>query len=226
MKDFRTQWKNLAHTKSITATDMIDLCILRAMRSKHDTEEVLKHLLHKAFSPRNYDSNPYRAISENARRITNYRPTLFRVPAEEILEGDEVNEFNSWADGLSRKPTAMLRHYSYFFTRQDILPEYQLVQTAHAALELGATLTPEQVHNLHFTCIGVANGDELDAVEEQLKGLGLRYIAFREPDFGNKITSIAVEPIVENSYKRRLLRGYKLLSFKEEQQIEEIILTI
>jgi hypothetical protein len=226
MKDFRTQWKNLAHTKSITAEDVVNLCILRAMRSKGDTEEVLKHLLHKAFSPRNFDSNPYRAIGENAFRLTNMNPKLFRVPVEEILEGDEINEFNSWIDGLRSKPAAMIRHYSYFFTRQDISPEYQLVQTAHAALELGATLTPEQVKNLHFTCIGVADGEELAQVEGVLKTLGLRYIAFREPDFANRITSIAVEPIAENHHKRRMLRGYKLLSFRqqEEQPMEDYVL--
>ena len=30
-----------------------------------------------------------------------------------------------------------MRHYAYFFTRQDISPEYQVVQTAHAAFQLG-----------------------------------------------------------------------------------------
>jgi len=222
MKDFRPFWKTLANEKAITRRNVIQHIILRTMRSKsEDKQAVLHHLLHKAFTPLKYASDPFRAITEQSVRLYGPNSLLLGTPAKEILTDEEIQQFNILADNIA--VTKLLRNYSYFFTRQDISPEYQLVQTAHAALELGNTLTPEQVKNLHFTCIGVADGEELDAVEHLLKTLGLRYVAFREPDFGNRITSIAVEPIAENSPKRRPLRSYELLSF---QRKEEIILQL
>lgn len=222
MKDIKNIWKNLADNKAITCRHMIQLCILRAMRSKGDTEAVLKHLLHKAFTPRNYDSRPYRAIETTYAGVSdNFYNAILNEKPEVILTNEELREFNEWAQGL-RGPGKLIRYYSYFFTRQDIYPEYQLVQTAHAALELGSTLKPEQVKNLHFTCIGVADDEELKQVEHLLNTLGHRYIAFREPDFGNKITSIAVEPIAEN--KRGVLRSYPLLTFNKPEQIEVSLL--
>jgi hypothetical protein len=210
MKDFRPIWKDLANRKAITRRDVIQHCILRAMYSKGDTEAVLKHLLHKAFRPKNYDSNPFRAITQTDARVSTRHRNILGVDFDEIFESDEAEEFNSWAATLWNS-NKLIRHYSYFFTRQDISPEYQLVQTAHAALELGNTLKPEQVKNLHFTCCGVANLGELYMIQDYLDNQGYHYVAFREPDIGNEITSIAVEPIAEN--KRGVLRNYPLLSF-------------
>jgi len=226
MKDFRPIWKDLANRKAITCRDVIQHCILRAMFSKSDTEAVLKHLLHKAFRPRNFDSRPFRAIEETSAGVAPkgyYAPNtwILQRPYDEILETEEeLKEFNSWADSL-RKPDKLVRHYSYFFTRQDISPEYQLVQTAHAALKLGATLKPEQVKGLYFTCCGVANLDELYMIQDFLDNQGYQYIAFREPDIGNELTSIAVEPIAEN--KRGVLRNFPLLTFKEKECPSEIM---
>jgi hypothetical protein len=215
MKDFRNYWKTLHANKAITCRDVIQLCILRAMRSKGDTEAVLKHLLHKAFKPKNYARDPYEAISRTSATVNiRNKFQIFGTDWENIFENEEeVGEFNLWAQSL-RATGKLIRHYSYFFTRQDIFPEYQLVQTAHAALELGATLKPEQVRNLHFTCCGVRNLEELEMIESVLTSLGHRFITFREPDIGNEKTAIAVEPIAEN--RRGILRNYPLLSFKQK----------
>lgn len=223
MKDFTTYWKTLAYEKRITCRDVIQHCILRAMRSKGDTEEVLKHLLHKAFTPKNFCGNPYEAIARTNAKVElgmMWSQHLLQTDPNEIFEEDEWNEFNDWANRLRSNSTKLIRHYSYFFTRQDIKPEYQLVQTAHAALELGATLKPEQVKNLHFTCCGVDDLEDLEAIQDLLDDLGHRYIAFREPDIGNQMTAIAVEPIAEN--KRGILRNFPLLTFKENK-LEETI---
>jgi hypothetical protein len=219
MKDFRPIWKDLAHRKAITRRDVIQHCILRAIFSKGDTEAVLKHLLHKAFRPLNFDSRPYRAIEDTNATVGQYyfNSKLLGVPYANILETvDEEKEFNELANAL-RKPGKLLRNYSYFFTRQDISPEQQLVQTAHVALELGNTLKPEQVQNLHFTCCGVANLEELEMIQSVLDEFGHQYIAFREPDIGNQITAIAVEPIAEN--KRGVLRNYPLLNFRQQEEV-------
>lgn len=218
MKDFRPIWKDLANRKAITRRNVIQHCILRAMYSKNDTEAVLKHLLHKAFKPRNFAANPYEAITQTAAYLGDryFNNELLGGPVENILENEEeIKEFNLWANSLLGT-NKLLKYYSYFFTRQDISPEYQLVQTAHAALELGNTLKPEQVKNLHFTCCGVANLEELYMIQDYLDNQGYHYVAFREPDIGNEITSIAVEPIAEN--KRGVLRSFPLLTFQKKEE--------
>ena len=108
-----------------------------------------------------------------------------------------------------------MKYYAYFFTRQDISPEQQIVQTAHAAFQLGVhsqrvttdrktdeTLVPCQVNEeidpteTHFTVIGVRDLGALYAVERILQKFGYRYEKFFEPDLKDgEITSIGVYPI-------------------------------
>lgn len=126
-----------------------------------------------------------------------------------------------------------MKIYSYFFTRQDISPEQQIVQTAHAALQLGvnsqrrtidewneARDTKTQPHLLpqlirpedtHFTVVGVRNLEALLAVESILDKFGFRYEKFFEPDLNDgEPTSIAVYPIAETS--RGPLMAFNLLN--------------
>jgi hypothetical protein len=120
------------------------------------------------------------------------------------------------------------KYYAYFFTRQDIFPEYQLVQTAHAALKLGyhaaekwdkgqeETLREGQIKTFnpsetYFTCVGVRDLDAIYAVEAILQKFGFKYEVFVEPDIGNEITSIAVYPVHED--KRDILLAFSLLKF-------------
>lgn len=120
--------------------------------------------------------------------------------------------------------------YSYFFTRQDISPEQQIVQTAHAALQLGVNSqrwtkdewvdTTQQPHLLpdliraeetHFTVVGVRNLEALLAVELILDKFGFRYERFFEPDLNQgEPTSIAVYPIADTA--RGPLMAFNLLN--------------
>ncbi len=122
-----------------------------------------------------------------------------------------------------------MKYYAYFFTRQDISPEQQIVQTAHAAFQLGVhsqrvitdrktdeTLVPCQVNEeidpteTHFTVIGVRDLGALYAVERILQKFGYRYEKFFEPDLKDgEITSIGVYPISE--YHRDVLMAFNLL---------------
>ena len=123
-----------------------------------------------------------------------------------------------------------MKHYAYFFTRQDMSPEQQIVQTAHAAFQLGVhsqraifektasgdgyvscqfndKVVPEQTH---FTLIGVRDAGALYAVERILQKFGYRYEKFFEPDLKDgEFTSIAVYPISE--YDRDVLMAFNLL---------------
>lgn len=109
-----------------------------------------------------------------------------------------------------------MKQYCYFFTRQDIFKEYQLVQTAHVALKLGVNAARHGIvidpDNIYFTCIGVRNLDALLAVEKILYKFGFNYETFYEPDLGNReMTAIAVYPIDED--KRDILMAFNLLKF-------------
>lgn len=118
-----------------------------------------------------------------------------------------------------------MRHYAYFFTRQDISPEYQVVQTAHAAFQLGVNsqrwtdkpLVNQQVMDevspdeTYFTVVGVRNLTALRAVESILTQFNIMYEKFFEPDLnGGEFTSIAVYPIAED--KKGPLDAFNLLT--------------
>ena len=106
-----------------------------------------------------------------------------------------------------------MKKYAYFFTRQDIFKEYQLVQTAHVAYKLGSALGKDaEADNTYFTCVGVRNLEALTAVEKILYEFGIKYEFFIEPDLnGGEMTSIAVYPIDED--KRDILLAFNLLKF-------------
>ena len=106
-----------------------------------------------------------------------------------------------------------MKRYSYFFTRQDIFKEYQLVQTAHVAMKLGFNLNEqEDPDNTYFTCVGVRNLEALEAVEQILQKFGFKYEKFFEPDLNEgEYTALAVHPVDED--KRDVLLAFNLLKF-------------
>lgn len=98
-----------------------------------------------------------------------------------------------------------MKQYVYIFTRQDISPEQQAVQSAHATYKLGTVIGGIAPSNFpspnetYFTLIGVRNLEALMAVEMILVQFGYRYVVFNEPDLnGGEDTSIAIYPIPEN----------------------------
>lgn len=114
-----------------------------------------------------------------------------------------------------------MKNYAYFFTRQDISPEQQIVQTAHAALQLGVEsqrwtqkdwddtnkdvgcrshVHPSEIDpaETYFTVVGVRNLEALKAVQSILLQFKFRFEMFFEPDLNDgEFTSIAVYPIPE-----------------------------
>lgn len=239
-QNIKTLWKSLADSKSITAANMIEYAILRAMASKSgDKPAVAKHLIRKSFTPITRPMKlangcePFHALSRSMNPVTLRRSvisdgkqgwsyeawngvpyTIIGVPVLDLLTEDEIVEFNEIYKEIT--PKRVVRRYSYFFTRQDIFAEYQLVQTAHVALELGNKLTPDQVKDLHFTVCGVPDLEALEAVERVLQSIKAPYEVFKEPDIGNQKTSIGVYPIEE--HKRGILKSYGLLRHKNNEE--------
>ena len=122
-----------------------------------------------------------------------------------------------------------MKYFCYFFTRQDISPEYQVVQTAHAAFQLGVNSQrwkakpPENqqvmddvfAEETYFTVVGVRNMAALNAVEMILEKFDIQYEMFFEPDLnGGEYTSIAVYPIAED--KKGPLDAFNLLKIDKK----------
>lgn len=105
----------------------------------------------------------------------------------------------------------------YVITRSDLEPGYQAVQSMHALRQFTAE-HPEvdlewfQSSN-YLGLLSVCNEEELHKLVEKATDLGIKHSIFREPDIGNEITAIALEPSQQSkklcSGLKLALRGYK-----------------
>jgi hypothetical protein len=224
MKDFKAIWKAKAASKTITTEDVITHAILRTMAAKsRDKRDILRHFITRAF--REHKTQGWQALIHACNvlkyRLTsgeryNPRPVLGSAILDIFESDSELQMFLSLLDSLS--PYDFDRVYTYVFVRQDISPEYQLVQAAHATMALGKALAPEHdPHNTYFTVVGVPDPAELKNVEQILKANNFPYEKFIEPDIktGSQVTAIATHPI--HWAARRPLKGYPLLSFAPKE---------
>lgn len=196
-----TEWKQKAASKTLTARDFFFRALHKAMDSKAENKvEVFKGLLLKYFTP-----------------ITNQNKLANGKTPWQTLEFLATSESNPWSQTTEEEKVlirqvfpnpgwghmADLRDptYVYFFTRQDISPEQQLVQTAHAASMSGATGKYDPKHQ-HFIIFGVPDLVALRRRFADLAKEGIKIEAFFEPDIGNEMTSFVTEPI-RGSFARR-----------------------
>jgi hypothetical protein len=223
-QDIKTLWTSVSGRNALQHAQ---LCILKAMASKgEDKLAITKHFIRKAFTPITKTSKlangrtPFDIVQDQFRayRWGGMHSTILGEPAEEVLTPEERIQYNEIAKSLSGG--GLVRRYSYFFGRQDYFDEYQAVQIAHVALELGNKLTADQIKDLHFTVCGVEDLRALEDVERVLDAMKIPYVTFREPDIGNQKTAIGVYPVEE--HKRGLLRNYNLLKFKRESSCRDM----
>jgi len=86
----------------------------------------------------------------------------------------------------------------YLVTRADLSPGYQAVQSCHAIRQF--TAEHPEIDHVWFTrsnylaLLSVNDLDELEDLYYEARRLGLAVSAFREPDIGDQITAIAIEP--------------------------------
>lgn len=111
------------------------------------------------------------------------------------------------------------KRYVYIFTRQDISPEQQLVQTAHAAFKLGivratsfvaSPLIPDP-DKTFFVVVGVRDLAALKAAELILIEFRRQHVTFYEEDLNGEMTCMATYPI--NASDRNELLAFNLLKF-------------
>ena len=99
-------------------------------------------------------------------------------------------------------------------TRDDISIGYQAVQAIHAAIEFcfehsELACAWHETSN-HIALLVVSNEEKLIKLAEKAKKNGVRVSLFAEPDIGNQITAIAMEPCPEAKKickKLRLMNG-------------------
>lgn len=97
----------------------------------------------------------------------------------------------------------------YVVTRDDLPPSQQAVQGIHAAREFTARHpdidTEWYERSNHLALLAVKGEEALHRLLASAEVHGLRFAAFREPDRGNELTAIALEPAA-----KRLCRSIPL----------------
>jgi hypothetical protein len=86
-------------------------------------------------------------------------------------------------------------------TRRDLPQGLQVAQSVHASI--GFCLTYPDLSRLwneksnYIVCLSAKDESELNKLILKCEYRGLEHYIFREPDIGNEITSIAIEPSKE-----------------------------
>ena len=105
-------------------------------------------------------------------------------------------------------------------TRKDLFPGYQAVQAAHAAIEFQyehpQIAKDWNTHSKYLVFLSVPDEPSLLNLLEKFKKEDLAYSVFREPDIGNQVTAIAVEP----GEKSKKLCSNLPLALKNENSIQ------
>jgi hypothetical protein len=99
----------------------------------------------------------------------------------------------------------------YVLVRGDISPGYQLAQSCHAALRF-AVEHPEVTREWmdcseYICCLSVEDPRQLKVYAYMAEQLGIKVSRFFEPDIGDKLTAIALEP---SKLSQNLCRGLPL----------------
>ena len=83
-------------------------------------------------------------------------------------------------------------------TREDLSPGQQAVQAAHAAIDFcyehPDRAGPWHKDSNYLVLLSVKNEKQLYLLISKCFELGLKFTAFKEPDIGNQVTAVAIEP--------------------------------
>jgi hypothetical protein len=229
MKNFREDYKTLARAKKTTAYDVMRLCIYKAMDavSIQPKDVTANQLIRRAFTPitrKNKLDNgnePWQKVRNLLSSLHWFCKMQKKDPAQlfsPLETVDELNQFTQIVSDVFDKykitQEEQKRHYSYIFVRQDISPEYQLVQAAHVAAKMGFNqITFKNFDELYFAVIGVPDQKGLDTAIADIEHVGGKAYSFIEPDIGNVMTAVASSPILASNRKRLL--SYKKLVFQK-----------
>jgi hypothetical protein len=227
MKNFKSIHVQWAKSKELSSRNMVEYAILRAMVTVQDpTDENLvnqaAYYINRAFTP----------ITKKIKLDNGREPRdtlaliVSRMKGTLPYYGENVFETQEGLDTYQRIIAALherykrpqdyyQRKYVYIFVRQDISPEYQAVQAAHAACKMGhrsAAIPEKDFDNLYFALIGVPNLEAMAIAIKDCNEVGATVYPFYEPDIGNQLTAFATDPIWMSQRKRLL--SYNRLRFR------------
>lgn len=95
--------------------------------------------------------------------------------------------------------------------RSDLTEGQKAVQSAHAAVNFvfeHPNRAGPWFRESNYLVLLEADNEVVERIIDKCNKVGLDYIVFREPDLGNIITAIAIEP---SSTTQKLVRNLKLL---------------
>lgn len=201
MKNFRTIWKQLAKDKKLESYHFVQRAVLIGLQSNRNMpkEEIVTILLDKYFSPitnKNKLANgctKYQSIEIASYLIASKNSLILGQKPEDIFDTEEEHkQYLALARPL--QIDKIDRKYLYYFTAQDMTPEQQAVQAAHAILAMGVRLGKSiNPHETYFQWIGTRDKSTLSWYVEKYKHMNPE--KFFEPDQGNSLTSFALPPI-------------------------------
>lgn len=216
-ENWKNYWKLITNEKKNTSLDMFHFCMLKALKAKsNQKKEIAETLLRKAFPPIVSDTKlangryVYDTLAELISRAR-WTKTIFGFDRSVIMDDEGLAEYRNLLEQLKIHDIKENEpEYLFLFVRQDITPEYQAVQAAHAAYKAGCVYgtNPDETY---FVLIGLADEVELNQVEKLLTTKYCEYVLFREPDIGNVITAMATKPI--KAHRKNFLRKYEKLVF-------------
>ena len=210
---FLASWKRYVARTNPSARSFAVYGIMKAVLSNSNTHktELATNILQKMFSPHN---KPWMAVNG----YHQWKGLELALPSgikkgTVIFDDFEISEEEAAAvtticgdmfKSLQRPETFGKIPVSYFVTRQDIFPEYQLVQTAHAALVLGQNMTKDvNGRGLTFVVLGAKNLESLEEIAVKLDEAGIKFERFVEPDIGDQLTSIGIHPQLMSNRDRK-----------------------
>ena len=108
-------------------------------------------------------------------------------------------------------------------TRRDLSPGQQAVQSAHSAIEFQHE-HPEiakewNTNSKYLIFLSVENEEELQKLLQKAQIRNLKYSTFFEPDIGNQLTAIALEPgQISEKLVSNLPLALKELNFEKTEE--------
>jgi hypothetical protein len=219
-------YKLRSKTRVANAVDQIIYGIARAYKVAESEGEAGyragKHVL-KAFCPTvnqnklrsNQNGDAYFTLNRLLKTLAKKVPEYWRNE----LDNEDVEQVQEMAGRLRDLTT---RHYLYIFVRQDMVPEQQAVQAAHATFVAGAAIRADFAGNAqraktfdpastHFVLLGVRNLNALEEAKQLAEDAGINTHAFYEEDIGNEMTAFTTGIVTQEN--RHVFAGYDLLKF-------------
>lgn len=198
-----------------SAQQTVTRCLTKALNAKSNQKlEIAKALLKRAFTP---VTNYIKLI--NGRTPWDTLRWLLRVESAGKHEPDYKVLVKQVQSSFDDNSFDKCDPYCYIFTRQDIRPEQQLVQTAHATMvagwhfRLSYSVNPAKIN---FVCCGVKDESGLKEAMNFMATRGIAFEVFAEPDINNEVTCVCSHPITSIA-QRKKFGCFKLLRFNNVQ---------